>query len=261
MQLTNENYFSPEMMLKYMSTSQFKSFENCEAAALAEVRNEYAKDRAVYKEGHYFEACITGNEELFLLQNPDMVSSRGATKGELKSNFKKVIGSVEAFKRQEMLMDIVSRCEKQVIVTGEIAGVPFKGCVDFLDPETLEGFDTKCMRDFKKAWSEVYEAKIGWYFAYGYNYQSAIYRELIRQTYGRAGRQYIIAATKEDVPDVAALYFSDDIVDNALGVVEEYAPRYAKIKAGLIKPKPCGICDYCKSQKVLTGFDEIMEFE
>jgi len=190
-----------------------------------------------------------------------MVSSRGATKGELKSNFKKVIGSVEAFKRQEMLMDIVSRCEKQVIVTGEIAGVPFKGCVDFLDPETLEGFDTKCMRDFKKAWSEVYEAKIGWYFAYGYNYQSAIYRELIRQTYGRAGRQYIIAATKEDVPDVAALYFSDDIVDNALGVVEEYAPRYAKIKAGLIKPKPCGICDYCKSQKVLTGFDEIMEFE
>ena len=34
--LTNENYFSLENQMMYMGVSQFKAFEKCEAAALAE---------------------------------------------------------------------------------------------------------------------------------------------------------------------------------------------------------------------------------
>ena len=39
--LTAENYYSQEANLAYMSASQFKAFDRCEAAALAELRGEY----------------------------------------------------------------------------------------------------------------------------------------------------------------------------------------------------------------------------
>ena len=41
MQLNHDNYFSPEAMMEYMSTSQFKSFEKCEAAVMAELYGLY----------------------------------------------------------------------------------------------------------------------------------------------------------------------------------------------------------------------------
>ena len=35
--LTQENYFSLEAQLMYMGASQFKAFDRCEAAAIAEI--------------------------------------------------------------------------------------------------------------------------------------------------------------------------------------------------------------------------------
>ena len=43
--LNKSNYFSHEMNVKYMSVSQFKSFEKCEAAALAEIDGTYAREK------------------------------------------------------------------------------------------------------------------------------------------------------------------------------------------------------------------------
>ena len=43
MSVTAENYFSPESNMKYMGSSQFKAFQKCEAAALAELKGEYVR--------------------------------------------------------------------------------------------------------------------------------------------------------------------------------------------------------------------------
>lgn len=43
--LTNENYFSKEADMEYMSVSQFKAFEQCEAAALASVKGEWERPK------------------------------------------------------------------------------------------------------------------------------------------------------------------------------------------------------------------------
>jgi len=45
--LTAENYFSQENNMKYMGASQFKSFMNCEAAALAEIKGEFEREKTV----------------------------------------------------------------------------------------------------------------------------------------------------------------------------------------------------------------------
>lgn len=43
--LTSENYFSAENNMKYMGSSQFKSFMKCEAGTMAELKGEYKKKR------------------------------------------------------------------------------------------------------------------------------------------------------------------------------------------------------------------------
>ena len=41
-EVTRENYYSPELNMEYMGSTQFKAFQQCEAAALAQLKGEYA---------------------------------------------------------------------------------------------------------------------------------------------------------------------------------------------------------------------------
>lgn len=252
MNLTHSNYFSGEAEAEYMSYSQFKKFENCEAAAMFGI----VEDRTCYTEGHYFEALISGNGMDFIHDHPEMLTQ----KGELRANYKQIGESALAIRKQPLLMSIIGYCDEQVILTGEIAGVPFKGCIDLFDPETLNSYDTKNVKDFHRLWCESEGQKLEWYFAYGYHYQAAIYRELIRQNYGKVGKQHLIAATKERVPDVEFLQFSDEILDNALSIIEHYAPRYNDIKKGKIGAVRCGQCGYCKAKKIIGSPAIIKEY-
>ena len=260
--LTNDNYFSPEAMRAYMSNSQFKAFSSCSAAAMAELDGSYQPfGKDCFTEGHMFEALVCGNEELFYMQHPEIVSSRGASKGNPKANYIKIVEAAEAFKRQPAMMEIIGRCEKQKIVTGEINGVPYKGCIDLYDPQTGDCWDTKCMRNFDSIYSPDEGRRLEWWEAYGYHQQAAIYRELCRQSFGRTGRYGLMAATKETVPDVAWLEFDRSILDCAFDMVYELSPMYHAMKCGMIDAEPCGACDYCKSVKVLSEPHLIAQYE
>jgi len=262
MNLTEQNYFSAEATAQYMSQSQFKDFDQCEARAMAILRGDVSDEKEAYIEGRYFEAIICGKREEFEAEYADQIlSSRGATKGEPKANFRSVIASAEAFMRQPAFSDIVSRCEQQKILTGEIAGVPFKCKLDFFDPETLSEWDSKCMRDFKRLYDEGECHYAAWFFVRGYHYQAAISRELIRQNFGDVGVCGLIAATKEVVPDVAWIVFDDSVLDNALEIVETFAPTYAAIKLGEIEPERCERCDWCRQTKLLTEPEQILVYE
>ena len=43
--LMNENYFSYENNIEYMSTSQIKAFRKCQAGAMAELKGEYVREK------------------------------------------------------------------------------------------------------------------------------------------------------------------------------------------------------------------------
>lgn len=262
MNLTESNYFSSEAMLHYMSTSQFKQFEDCEARAMAILRGDIDDERDAFIEGRYFEAIICGKRAEFEAEYADqIISSRGETKGQPKSNYRAVIESANAFLRQPAFSEIVSTCEQQKILTGEIAGIPFKCKLDFFDPKTLSEWDSKCMKDFKHLFDEKEFHYAAWYFVRGYHYQAAISRELIRQNFGSAGQCGLIAATKEPIPDVSWTVFDDSVLDNALEIVETFAPKYAAIKRGEIEPERCEKCDYCKQTKLLEEPEQILVYE
>ena len=63
--LTKDNYFSKEADMEYMSVSQFKLFNECEAKALATIiGQETSTFKEAFLEGQLFEALVAGDKKL-----------------------------------------------------------------------------------------------------------------------------------------------------------------------------------------------------
>ena len=76
--LTQKNYFSKKANLHYMSVSQFKAFEKCQNAALAEVRGKYKRETSVAMQvGSFVDAYFEGTLEQFVKSNPDIAKKGG----------------------------------------------------------------------------------------------------------------------------------------------------------------------------------------
>lgn len=252
------NYFSKEADMEYMSVSQFKLFKECEAKALATINGlESAVHKEAFIEGQLFEALVSGDKQLFIAQHPELISSRGATAGQIKSNYAKVISAAEKFNSQDFFVNIVEKCEKQVVLTAEFCDVKVKCAIDLFDKMTNSIYDIKCMKDFKEQWSKEEKAYQPWYYVYDYVLQLAVYREIVKQNFGEPLQVGLIAATKEDSPDVEALSFSFDLLDLEFEKFKNKIKRYDFIKKGHIKPIQCGCCDYCKSRKNIREFEVI----
>lgn len=256
--LTRDNYFSKEADMEYMSVSQWKLFYECEAKALATIQGqETATFKEAFLEGQLFEELVAGDAKLFMAKHPELISSRGATAGQLKAEFKKVLVAAEKFNSQKFFTDIIAKCDKQVILTGEIKGVKVKCALDLFDPKTNSIYDIKCMKDFKEQWNSEERAYMPWYYTYKYVMQLAVYRELVRQNFGEPYQIGLMAASKEEQPDLSAPSFTSELLDLELKNFELYIKRYDDIKKGLLKPDSCGCCDYCKKNKVIDRFEVI----
>lgn len=120
--VTPENYYSPEMNMAYMGSTQFKAFERCEAAALAELKGEYSPpSSAALLVGGYIDAWFSGELPLYQAQHPEIFKRDGTLKAEyVKAT--EVVARLQADDLYSLLMS----GKKQVIRTGTIAGVPFK---------------------------------------------------------------------------------------------------------------------------------------
>lgn len=250
MTLTDQNYYSAEADTAYMSASQFRSFMSCEAKALAQLNGEYPKTvTTAMLIGSAVDAMVEGTFDRFADEHPELFSTRGPTKGELKAEFKKAVELYERINQDPFFMSYLEG-NKQTILTGTIAGVPFKAKLDVLHPERIVDFKTTA--DFKR----TYDPEVGAYVTFGeywrYDIQGAIYRELVRQQFSWELPFYLAAVTKEPEPDLAVLSIPDDVLRFALDEVEAFAPKFQAIKLGFAEPTRCGKCDYCKRTKKLT---------
>ena len=86
MKLTSANYYSNQANLEYFSVSQYKSFLECEAKALAEIDGEYKRpETKALLMGSYVDAYFAGELVEFEAAHPEIINSRT---GELKADYK-----------------------------------------------------------------------------------------------------------------------------------------------------------------------------
>jgi len=264
MNLTNENYFSPEAQMEYMGSSQYKSFCKCEAAAIAELTGEYVRPKTTsLLVGSYVDAHFEGTLDLFKAQNPELFKRDGG----LKSDYVQAEQIINRLEEDELYMMLMSG-QKQVIRTGQIAGVPFKIKIDsLLDagtvaeivrrfPETELVFgmgdgaivDQKIMKDLSDIYSEEEMQRVPFVRAWGYDIQGAIYQAVE----GNMLPFILAAGTKEkEATDIAALYIDDRELSAKLTEIEQFAPHFQAIKQGHEAPRRCEHCDYCKATRKL----------
>ena len=259
MNLTNDNYFSKEAASEFWSVSQFKAFNRCEAAGLAEARGEYQREETdALLIGSYVDAYFSGPKELdkFIARNGDkMISKRG---GGLLAKFSHANDIIDRVEADPLMMDYLTG-EKQVVMAAELFGAPWKAKFDVYDEQRI--VDLKCVRDFEDIFDKGYGWR-SWVEYWGYDVQGAIYQKIEQLVTGREKPLpfYIAAVTKEKTPDIKVIQIPQHVLDAAYNMVEAKIERFDLIKQGDVEPVRCEKCDYCKSTKVLKA-PEIYEIK
>lgn len=262
--VTAENYFDPDIEMAYMGSTQVKNFMRCEAAELARLKGEYrpAVTTAMLV-GSYVDAHFEGSLNVFQAQHPELFKRDGTLKSEyIKA--KNIIGRME----MDDLYSLLMSGQKQVIRTGEIAGVPFKVKIDslldgdtcaeivrrFPDTATVMGLcdgaivDQKVMRSLEDVWDGEERACVPFWRAWGYDVQGAIYQAVE----GHLWPFLLAVGTKEDEPDLQALHIRDEVLASKLAEIEDIVPRFQAIKEGREVPHRCECCAYCRATRKLT---------
>lgn len=245
--ITDDNYYSREVNSDWMSTSQFKAFKRCEAAALADIRGEgpERKPSTAMLVGSYVDAYFSNELPQFISEHPECFKRDGS----LKAEFEKAEEIIQRIEAQPEMSRLEHAGETQRIFTGTIGGVPFRCKTDVYIPGEMI-LDNKVMRDFSPQYVDG-EGRLPWWQYWGYDIQGAIYQEIIRQNTGEKLPFVLSAATKEDEPDLVLLNITQPYLDYELAQVEELAPRYDAIKKGIIEPERCEKCAYCRRTKIV----------
>ena len=248
MNLTNNNYYSTEANTAYWSVSQFKAFDKCEAAGLAESKGLYERPETdALLIGSYVDSYFAGEFQQFQERRGSQMFKRN---GDLLAKFEHANDMINALECQPACIEYMEG-EKQSIMSAELFGVEWKIKMDFYNEKRI--VDLKTVKDFE----DIYDPGFGWrdWISYWkYDIQGAIYTRVEQKVSGREKPLpfYIVAVTKEKVPDVKIIQIPDEYLETALQYVAAKINRFDLIKRGEVEPIRCERCDYCKETKIIT---------
>jgi len=257
MKLTLDNYYSKQANIEYFSVSQFKDFEKCELYGLKKALGEYEEEKSkALLVGGYVDAYFSNRLDQYKSENPQIFKKDGT----LLKDFEKANEIIKCIENDKFFMEHI-KGDTQVILTGEINGVPFKGALDFLNTRIV---DLKCVASIREpVWVEENGKRFTKDFisAYGYDLQLAVYQELVKQTYGVILPCDIAAVSKEDEPDKAIINIESEYLKPKLDYVKEKVVRFNEIKKGNIKPIGCGNCPVCRKYNKLNHIISYKDFK
>lgn len=260
--LSDENYYSIESGQRFMSASQYKDFQSCQLMAWAKLYEgwEPERDPTALLVGNYVHSYFESKEahEKFKEENKDKLFSKRAPNGLLKA-FQVAEDMIQALERQQAFVKLYQG-EKEHIVTGEIAGVQWKGKIDCLNVENGYFVDIKTSADLtKKVWNERFGQRVSWIADFGYYMQMAVYRELLHQEFGKSFTPIIAAVSKQSPPAFKLYTLDEGMLQFEMDEVERNVPDFEAVKQGEKAPVPCGDCEYCRGHLQVTTFSDTEE--
>lgn len=263
-QLTRDNYYSNEQDWLTQSKSWFWRFDKCEAEALAALKGDWnpPENLEPLLVGNYLHTWFESKKahDIWLSEHAnDIISKSGKTKGQPKKAFRQADSMITALEDDTNFQKLYQG-QKEVIVTGTLFGVKWRGRIDCLNLQRGQFYDLKTVDDIhKKHWIEDSNKPVAFAQERGYDMQMAIYQELIYQTYGVKCEPLIIAVSKQDQPDKGVFSIPDYLMENAMNTIEHDQPHIEAVKAGTEEPTACGHCAYCRSKKLLEDVIPIDE--
>lgn len=266
MTLTDKNYYTPEADREYMSCSQYQDFLSCEARALAKLQGRHIPEPSeALIVGNYFHTAMESEEahtEFCRLHFDDIYKYKiNKATGEAI-----VTGKYAPYAKADEMIDVCFNDplikslidmpgENEVIMTGELFGVPWKIRLDKYMPDKRLIVDWKTTADINKTeYNPILGERESFVESLGYMMRAAVYTEIEKQYTGKDtdANFVIVAISKQDPPDKAALLLNHrQRYDWELEQIEKNMMNIRRIKSGELRPRRCGMCDYCRKTKVL----------
>jgi len=255
-QLTRQNYHSLEANRVFMSNSQYKAFLECEAKQKAILDGLHIEETSeAFLVGSYVHAWAEGSKDQFMVEHPEMFLKNGK---DLKKEFKTADEMIYTLQTDKLCMYMLEG-QKEVILTAEFAGTPWKIMIDAYQPERRRIVDLKTTRNIReKVWDNEVREKVSFIEQYKYIQQAAIYTEVERLASERPEGDifdfYIVAVSKQEPPDKEVIDLRDaERYYYELEKVKENMPRMLAVKSGQEVPVRCERCDFCRKTRKLTG--------
>ena len=243
MTLTEQNYYSNISNQGYMSVSQYKDFQKCEAAALAQIRGEWERPKTTaLLVGSYVDAWFEGTLDAFREENPEIFKKDGS----LKADYILAESVIQRVQKDELFMEYMSG-QKQVIRTAPLFGCEWKIKMDSYHPGRMI-VDLKVMRSMDRVMGKSFVEH------WGYDLQMAVYAAVE----GNDLETYLAVATKQNPIDIEVIEIPKWRREEVLAEIERNLPHILDVKAGRAEPERCGVCEYCRATKKLT---EPIDFE
>lgn len=262
--LTQDNYYDTDTDYKYLSFSIFRQFVQNEAAALAALKGEYDwfDNKTPLLVGNYLHSYFESAEahQKFKDQHPEMISQRGATKGQLKKEFVIAEKMIKRLEAEPMFNSMLENTDREVIVTGKIDGEDWKGKIDAVNVKEGYFIDFKTIRSLVNdgaEWSDYFKNRVNFIKSRFYYQQMAIYAELLKQKYKKSFDPVIWAVSKEEQPVAKAYTIDDFLLEIGLSEVIDKQERVEKVINGEVVPEL--IDDGSRYFNENYRVDEIME--
>ena len=245
--LTNENYYSLEANREYMSVSQYKDFRKCEAMAMATLRGEWEKPKTTaLLVGSYVDSWFEGTLDQFKAEHPEIFKKDGS----LKADYIQAEKLIAFMQKDPKFMEYMAG-EKQVIMTSEFFGTKWKIKIDSYHPGKMV-VDGKVMRSMERIMGKSFVEH------WSYDFQMAVYSEVVRRVTGLDLETYLGVVTKQEPPDKEVVHIPKWRREESLAEIEREMPRILAVKSGKQEPQRCGVCEYCRATKMI---DEPIDFE
>lgn len=245
MKLTNKNYYSVKANKEYYSVSQIKDFMKCEAYAMAKLNGDWVEEPSTAMLiGSYVDSYFEGTLGDFTQKNPQIFKKDGA----LKTDYALAEKIIKRIKADELFMLCLSG-KKQVIMTGEVFGVPFKIKMDsYIEHEAI--VDLKVVKKLREVFYSGGHRQ-SFIEKWGYDIQLAIYQEVVKQKTNEYLDCIIAGVDKQEYPDIDCILIPNDQLEFQRNQLAWKMPAIIEVKSGKREPNRCGYCDYCRATKKL----------
>lgn len=248
MKLSQKNYYSPEANKAFMSVSSYKDFCKCEAMAMAKINGTYNQPKSsALLLGSLFDELLTGTAkslEEFITENQSELIKKS---GEFYADAQQAYETTIKVKKQPLMMEYLTG-QKQKIMTGEIAGVPFKIKMDNYKKGKFIS-DLKYMASLRSP--NMFEPMVKYW---NYIAQGSVYQEIVYQNTGERLPFFLVIATKETPAHLDVCEIKQYDLDAELDNIKKRVERFQAIKNGEILPERCEEydCNYCTETRILT---------
>lgn len=245
--LTNDNYYSVEANKEFMSVSQYKDFRKCEAMAMATLRGEWEKPKTTaLLVGSYVDSWFEGTLDEFKAAHPEIFKKDGS----LKADYVQAEEIIAFIQKDPKFMEYMAG-EKQIILTAELFGTPWKIKIDsyHLGDKIVDG---KVMRSMERIMGKSFVEH------WEYDLQMAVYSAVVKAVTGLDLETYLAVVTKQEPPDKEVIHIPQWRREDVLKDVERAMPRILDVKSGKVAPQRCGVCEYCRATKMI---EEPIDFE